>query len=600
MQLTVPRLFHTVVLTLVVWAALCLPAQVANAADPIEITAIEYLLAPNSESFRTVAEPSFAPLWQTSDQPTLNMGYRPEGAWVRFHITNHAANEVKRLLLVDWSFTLIEARILNTARGEWSSAVHTGDSVAPHKRDVNSPIQVLPLSLPPGEAEVYLRLEATAPMLLPFRLLAPSELPKAERDNNLLMSAFFGAMLVMMLYNASLFIFTRDAAYLFYCAYVLSGAFYVASIFSFGPYFLWWDSPWLVSRATVLSVSLGFFGAALFERQFLELRRQGGWLLHLSHVVLGYWLCAALVSAFAPQAIGYVRIEHGGSLTCVAAIVIAVVCWRRGSISAGYFLVAWTGLVCATLGITLAMAGIIPMTNSIRSTQLAGFILEFLLLSVALAERINREKASRLQAQDALLLMQQQNTALLESSVASRTRQLEQANLELKRLSNTDSLTGLSNRRGFEEQVAAAIEQGRTTGVPVAFLMLDVDHFKHINDTFGHGIGDECLAAVGQTLSEYSRRETECAARIGGEEFATVFYSMPAVNAVAVAEQIRSAIAKLEIRLPDGNLSFTISIGVAAWIPTEQDSNLTYANAADEALYRAKANGRNQVCLSGG
>jgi two-component system, sensor histidine kinase LadS len=327
MQLTVPRLFHTVVLTLVVWAAHCLPAQVANAADPIEITAIEYLLAPNSESFRTVAEPSFAPLWQTSDQPTLNMGYRPEGAWVRFHITNHAANEVKRLLLVDWSFTLIEARILNTARGEWSSAVHTGDSVAPHKRDVNSPIQVLPLSLPPDEAEVYLRLEATAPMLLPFRLLAPSELPKAERDNNLLMSAFFGAMLVMMLYNASLFIFTRDAAYLFYCAYVLSGAFYVASIFSFGPYFLWWDSPWLVSRATVLSVSLGFFGAALFERQFLELRRQGGWLLHLSHVVLGYWLCAALVSAFAPQAIGYVRIEHGGSLTCVAAIVIAVVCW---------------------------------------------------------------------------------------------------------------------------------------------------------------------------------------------------------------------------------------------------------------------------------
>ncbi len=72
---------------------------------------------------------------------------------------------------------------------------------------------------------------------------------------------------------------------------------------------------------------------------------------------------------------------------------------------------------------------------------------------------------------------------------------------------------------------------------------------------------------------------------------------MPAVNAVAVAEQIRSAIAQLEIRLPDGNLSFTISIGVAAWIPTEQDSNLTYANAADEALYRAKASGRNQVCL---
>jgi len=596
MQLTFPRLLSNMVLMLLVWAGLCLPA---HAADAIEITRIDYLVAPSSESFATVAGRHFAQQWQNSDQPTLNVGYQPEGAWVRLRLTNHTAQEIRKLLLVDWSFTLIEARVLHTASGEWSAGVHTGDGVAPHARNVDSPIQVLRLSLPHGEAEVYLRLEATAPMLLPFRLLDPSELPEEERDNHLLMAAFFGAMLVMMLYNASLFIFTRDAAYLFYCAYVLSGAFYVASVFSYGPYFLWWDYRWLASRAIVLSVSLGFFGAVLFERQFLELRRQGGWLLYLSNVVLGYWFCAALVAAFAPQTIGYVRIEHGGSLTCVAAIIIAFVCWRRGSISAGYFLVAWTGLVGATLGVTLAMAGVIPMTNSIRSTQLAGFILEFLLLSVALAERINRERASRMQAQEALLRMQEENNALLESSVASRTQQLQQANLELERLSNTDSLTGLSNRRGFESRLEAAIEEGRATGLPVAFLMLDVDLFKHINDKYGHGVGDECLAAVGQTLSEFSRRDNEFAARIGGEEFAAVFQGVPTVNAFAVAEQIRNAIAGLVIRLPDASLSFTVSIGVAVWIPSEQDSKITYATAADEALYKAKADGRNQVRLAG-
>lgn len=128
--------------------------------------------------------------------------------------------------------------------------------------------------------------------------------------------------------------------------------------------------------------------------------------------------------------------------------------------------------------------------------------------------------------------------------------------------------------------------------------MLGIDHFKRINDRYGHGCGDECLALIGQTLSNFSRRDNEFAARLGGEEFAAVFYGMPPAKAAAIAEQVRESVAKLELQVPEATIRFTISIGLAAWIPAAEDTKLTFAKAADEALYRAKAMGRDRVCLA--
>ena len=184
----------------------------------------------------------------------------------------------------------------------------------------------------------------------------------------------------------------------------------------------------------------------------------------------------------------------------------------------------------------------------------------------------------------------------LEARVATRTQQLEQANLELKRQSHTDALTGLSNRRGFDERFAAALERARAEAAPLAFLMLDIDHFKRINDRFGHSYGDECLAQVGPTLNTFSWRDNEFAVRLGGEEFAAVFIGMLPAQALAIAEQIRETVAGLEVSTADERLRFTISIGVAVWVPDALDDKLSFSKAADEALYKAKAMGRNRVC----
>ena len=558
-------------------------------------TELEYLTAPSTLRFQQAAAAPSGD-WRRADKPTLNIGYQPDGAWVRFRLSNPNAEPLRRLLVVDWSFERIDARVLES--GRWSAMVSTGSEVAPDQRDVTSPVMTLPLTLPPGPSEVYLRLESTQPMVVPLRLSDPAAFDVKERNENLRMGAFFGAMLVMLLYNASLFVFTRDRSYLYYCGYLLASGFYVASEFGYGPYLLWSGWDWLVPRANILSASLAFLAAGIFERQFLDLKREGGWILRCSNILVGYWAFAVLVVAIDPWFVQHIHIEHGGSIACVLAISIAFVVWRRGNASAGYFLVAWVGLLGMTLLVTLSMAGLFPMNNHVRSGQLVGFVLEFLLLSIALAERINREKAARLQAQAALLALQEEANALLEDRVASRTQQLEQANQELQRLSNTDPLTGLSNRRGFEDRLNALILRGCTEGAHLTYLMLDIDHFKGINDRYGHGCGDECLALIGQTLSNFSRRDNEFAARLGGEEFAAVFYGMPPAKASTIAEQIRAAVADLELRVSEGSIRFSVSIGVAAWVPAAGDTQLAFATAADEALYQTKATGRNRVCMA--
>ncbi len=569
-----------------------LPGRLANK--------LEYLVDPDVQSFSDAASTAFSSAWQINDKPTLNIGYQPDGAWVRFQVTNSNSKPIQRLLVIDWGFERVEARVLDKSSGQWSFPVITGSNIEPSKRGLASPILGLILTLPPGVADVYLHLEATLPMVVPIRLVDPLAFEVEERNEYLQMGAFFGAMLVMMLYNASLFIFTRDSSYIYYCFYLITAGFYVGSTYDYGPFFLWSGWQWFTARSDVLSISLAFLAAGLFERQFLNIKSEGGWMLRGTSILITYWCFVAIVSMLYPNAIGYMFLEQGGSLSCILAMSIAFVLWRRGNTSAGYFLIAWSCLVTTTFFITLAMAGVIPMNAYIRSAQLVGFTLEFLLLSIALAERINREKASRLQAQEALLAVQEQDNVLLEERVALRTQLLEKANQELLRLSSTDPLTGLSNRRGFEEHFNVAIEHGRQAGVPLAFMMMDIDHFKHINDRYGHSIGDECLALMGKTLKRYSQRDNEFAGRLGGEEFAAVFCDISTAKAKAIAEKIREAIERLILETPGGKTGFTISIGLAVRSPSSEDNLFTFAEAADKALYQAKAQGRNRVSLAPG
>jgi diguanylate cyclase (GGDEF)-like protein len=169
-----------------------------------------------------------------------------------------------------------------------------------------------------------------------------------------------------------------------------------------------------------------------------------------------------------------------------------------------------------------------------------------------------------------------------------------QAEDKLEELATTDALTGLRNRRKFDAVIDAEWRRAVRQNTPIALLMIDADHFKAYNDSFGHQAGDQVLVSIAICISDSMRRSGDCAARYGGEEFAALLPGLAAMDALRVAETIRLKVEGSS----DGHATSTVSIGVASLTPVPGMDWTGLVNAADKALYAAKANGRNQSVLA--
>jgi diguanylate cyclase (GGDEF)-like protein len=171
-------------------------------------------------------------------------------------------------------------------------------------------------------------------------------------------------------------------------------------------------------------------------------------------------------------------------------------------------------------------------------------------------------------------------------------KELLASNRQLEELSRTDPLTGLLNRRALDDEIATRFAHARRYQRPLSVVMLDVDHFKKVNDTFGHPAGDRVLQGVGEVLRRCSR-QTDFIARYGGEEFVVLLPETPPLEALQFAEKIRAEVAAT----PLSPARVTVSLGVASYPHSYFDTPEELLAAADQALYRAKQEGRNRVEL---
>ncbi len=180
-------------------------------------------------------------------------------------------------------------------------------------------------------------------------------------------------------------------------------------------------------------------------------------------------------------------------------------------------------------------------------------------------------------------------------------QKLQDANRELAALALRDALTGVANRRQFDEVLEAEWRRARRARVPLALAIADVDHFKAYNDACGHQAGDACLQAVAATLSTVAHRAGDLVARYGGEEFAIILPGLDAEQAQAFAEAMRRAVELRSLPHPASPVAavVTASLGVASIIASRGDTPATLVNETDLALYRAKSKGRNRVESAG-
>ena len=188
------------------------------------------------------------------------------------------------------------------------------------------------------------------------------------------------------------------------------------------------------------------------------------------------------------------------------------------------------------------------------------------------------------------------NSLLLEYE----NRQLQRASDELRRLSISDALTNLGNRRHFESMLDQEWMRALRSGTPVSLILFDIDFFKAYNDNYGHQAGDDCLKLVAEEMAGFSRRPGDSSARYGGEEFVLLLPGTDLVKSSAIAEACRGGVEALHIPHCDSKASsvVTVSAGVATMVPTGATSRRDLLEAADRALYLAKLEGRNRVVLA--
>jgi len=383
---------------------------------------------------------------------------------------------------------------------------------------------------------------------------------------------------------------------------------------------------WVDARTMALLVGLNFLVlgllTALYRRHVADNRALTLWIW--AKVLTGLGIVAIVLRPSLPLALSV----HGGSSLIIAGLTLELLGhglytqgrwrWRLALMLCGPGLVAFNLAAAATLGgaetlprtlastltlaaLTVTSGLVLLRSRTDRSPVLCLLAGSYLLVSLVLLVRAvgayivgGHAPHADLPANQALFLAA--FILALVNGVSFLLLLKEDADAELRQLVTTDPLTRLANRRAFVEKSRELIELGRRSGSPVSLLMLDLDHFKAINDTHGHAAGDIVLKRVAQEMRGELRSVDLCG-RIGGEEFAMVLPGARLDEAASVAERVRRAVEATGVEVAGAALTVTISVGVAEIGPA--DSFDRALSRADEALYGAKAAGRNRVVLAG-
>jgi diguanylate cyclase (GGDEF)-like protein len=434
-------------------------------------------------------------------------------------------------------------------------------------RGMRESIFALPENLRAG-GPVYLRIESrlSEPDTASIRTSTLADVLAAGADRARVIALSVGALFTVSIAALLIWFVLKDKLFILYATLFSLQALYI--VYLSGQGFEW---PLLSVAAPLGSfawnVPVGLSGAAacLFVREIADLRHASPRI----DAIFGWFAVAFVLVTIANVAklAGYGLIVNalGNLIFSVAAVftvVIAFLAWRRGNRAAGWFLIAWSVLD----GVAIATA------------------VRFLFAS---------NDANADPYYYALPLSMVAASVLVALGVADRLRQQRDALSDAERRAQIDSLTGVLNRRSLIERLDAACLRARARALPIAVLFIDLDHFKHINDTHGHQAGDACLRAVIEPIHS-ELRQSDVIGRFGGEEFVVVLSSADGAAALLTAERILERVANVAVAGYGEPVRLTCSIGVAASDMLAVWGEQLIARA-DEAVYAAKRSGRNRV-----
>jgi len=453
--------------------------------------------------------------------------------------------------------------------------------------------------------ELYIKLSSIYGVFGAIHLKTPQNFHDTNHFKEKLYMFYFGAIIAIGLYNLFLFFFLRDKIYLYYVSYVFVFVIWSANYKGILlPYIT-------IETYNILQITIPIFFTLLilFSQAVLETKK---FFLNLHYILNAFIgiLMLSLLWMIIDMHTGFYFMNIAASPLLPFLLLVAFWALYKGHSIAMIYLLALSIYLISIAILSQLALGVVPYSVLLSNAPIIGSFFEIILLSLLLAYRINVLREETLDTQTKLLRIKSTESTRLLKMVQSKTTELSHLNetlaeelegkkkLEKKLMleASTDVLTGIFNRRSFFENCSKELKFAKRYNHSLSFIIMDIDYFKNVNDTYGHINGDIVLKDL-VNIVKNTIRMTDVFGRIGGEEFAVLMPETKKSDAMSLAERIRVNIAESESVLESATVNVTVSIGLS--LMTEEDSIIqSVLRRADLALFKAKENGRNQTLCS--
>lgn len=548
---------------------------------------LQYLVEPNSN--RPMSDILHHKDWQTANSEQLSFGFTDNAYWLKFRLHNTSNRKQQLVLEVANSYLdYIQVFLINSA-GDILEQQTLGDQVPANQRSIEHAHFLHGFGLNAGQTYTLLmRVQTSSSLSIPLNIWHSNAFIEHDYRRSVLLAVFLGLLLMVSLYHYVLAILIRDITLFYYGSFVISLLVVFALREGLPALTLWPNSPLASELGNLFALSAASASACLFTTRILILDQAMPKLDKLFKLLALLAILPSIAGFVAPYG-QVIRIALIYSLLILAIYGVAL--FQRivdRYPPARHLIVASLFAAVGVITVVLTTVGILPIDKFTQTAIYGGFAMMALFFSLSISYRINMDRMLREEAQRKL-------THELDELVRERTEELESVNKQLHVVSVTDGLTQLYNRRHFDHTLKTEYNRAFRENSTLAILLLDIDHFKALNDKFGHQFGDLCLQTAAHILQQSVHRPTDMVARYGGEEFVILLPETDLLGAIHIARNINEAIAKQQVTDGETQTHMTVSIGVACEQPEQKDQHEQLLKRADQWLYKAKENGRNRV-----